>query len=257
VHFCLPYASFLELLEKMKPLPQFQCWQSKDATQQESAPLALLLLGVLRILGWSWTFCDVNESTGIGRENIRQFFHVFIKWGGGDLYREYVKYPMTAAEAATQQSVYAMAGFHGAVGSMDTTHVSCDRMPAAAINQHCGYKLAMLPTRTYNLTCDHQHRILHTTRGHPATFNDKSLIRYDRFANQIKDGRILDDCVFQLKYRKASGAIGMRKFCGVWALVDNGYLDWSVTIPPKKDPSTFGEVKFSEMLESMRKDVES
>jgi hypothetical protein len=40
-------------------------------------------------------------------------------------------------------------------------------------------------------------------------------------------------------------------------LVDNGYLDWSVTIPPKKDPSTFGEVKFSEMLESMRKDVES
>jgi hypothetical protein len=53
VRFRLPYASFLELLEKMKPLHQFQRWQSKDATQQESAPLALLLLGVLRILGRS------------------------------------------------------------------------------------------------------------------------------------------------------------------------------------------------------------
>jgi Plant transposon protein len=180
---------------------------------------------------------------------------VFIKWGGGDLYHEYVKYPTTAEEVSTQQGDYAKAGLHGAVGSTDATHVSCDRIPVAVINQHRGYKLAT-PARTYNLTCDHRHRILHTTRGHPATFNDKSLIRYDRFANQIKDGSILDDCFFELKYWKASGAIGTRKFHGAWLLVDNGYLEWSVTIPPKKDPSTFGELKFSEMLESMRKDVE-
>jgi hypothetical protein len=149
VRFRLPFASFQGLLEKMMPLPQFQRWQRKDATQQESAPLALLLLGVLRILGRSWTFCDIHESTGIGKENIRQFFHVFIKWGGGALYDQYVKYPTTTAEAATQLSDYARAGFHGAVGSTDATHVSCDRIPVAVINQHRGYKLAT-PARTYN-----------------------------------------------------------------------------------------------------------
>jgi hypothetical protein len=72
--FRLPYESFLELVEKMKPLPQFQHWQKSDATKTPSAPLSLLLLGALRILGRSWTFCDVYKATGISTENVRQFF---------------------------------------------------------------------------------------------------------------------------------------------------------------------------------------
>jgi DDE superfamily endonuclease len=236
-------------------LAQFQRWQRRDATNVPSAPLPLLLLGALRILGRSWTFCDVQESTGISRENVRQFFHVFIKWGGSDLYAEYVKYPTNAAEAALQSSDYEKAGFHGCIGSTDATHILCERIPVAVSNLHRAYKLPG-PARTYNLTCDHRRRILYSTTGHPARYNDKSLIRYDQFANKLKNGEIFEDRVFELQYRLADGNIGKRKFCGAWLLVDNGYLDWSITIPPVKCSTSHIERAFSEMLESLRKDVE-
>jgi DDE superfamily endonuclease len=253
--FRLPYESFLELVEKMKPLPHFQRWQRCDATNVPAAPLPLLLLGALRILGRSWTFCDVQESTGISRENVRQFFHVFIKWGGSDLYAEYVKYPTTAAEAAALSIDYEAAGFHGCVGSTDATHILCERIPVAVSNLHRAYKLPG-PARTYNLTCDHRRRILYSTTGHPARYNDKSLIRFDHYANKLKNGEIFEDRVFELQYRKSDGVFGTRKFRGGWLLVDNGYLDWSITIPPMKCSTSNVERAFSEMLESLRKDVE-
>jgi hypothetical protein len=43
---------------------------------------------------------------------------------------------------------------------------------------------------------------------------------------------------------------------GVWFIVDNGYLDWSCTVPPMKNPISYEEIHFSEWLESVRKDVE-
>jgi DDE superfamily endonuclease len=253
--FRMPYESFLELVEKMKPLPQFQRWQRSDATNIPSAPLSLLLLGVLRILGRSWTFCDVHEATGISGENVRQYFHVFIKWGGRELIAEHVKYPENAADAMAASADYEIAGFHGCVGSTDATHILCDRIPVAISNLHRGYKLHG-PARTYNLTCDHRRRILYTTAGHPARYNDKSLIRFDRLANKLKNGEILEDRVFELKYRLADGTIGTRKFRGGWLLVDNGYIEWSITIPPMKARTSQKEKAFSEMLESLRKDVE-
>ena len=39
-------------------------------------------------------------------------------------------------------------------------------------------------------------------------------------------------------------------------MVDNGYLAWSTTIPPMKHAVTYKCIRFSEWLESMRKDVE-
>ena len=43
---------------------------------------------------------------------------------------------------------------------------------------------------------------------------------------------------------------------GVWSIVEDGYLSWSCTVPPEKDPVTYKYICFSEWLESMRKDVE-
>ena len=39
-------------------------------------------------------------------------------------------------------------------------------------------------------------------------------------------------------------------------MVDNGYHDWSTTIPPFKNTNLRDEIRWSEWLESMRKDVE-
>ena len=39
-------------------------------------------------------------------------------------------------------------------------------------------------------------------------------------------------------------------------MVNNGFLSWSCTAPPIKDGTTYPGIRFSEWLESMRKDVE-
>jgi Plant transposon protein len=52
------------------------------------------------------------------------------------------------------------------------------------------------------------------------------------------------------------GVMAMEKYRGAWLLVDGGYLNWSVTVPPTKIPITKPELLWSEWLESLRKDVE-
>jgi hypothetical protein len=43
---------------------------------------------------------------------------------------------------------------------------------------------------------------------------------------------------------------------GCYVIVDNGYLQWSTTVPPHKRSSNRSELRFSQWLESLRKDVE-
>ena len=43
---------------------------------------------------------------------------------------------------------------------------------------------------------------------------------------------------------------------GAWFIVDNGFLDWSCTVPPMKHPVIYEEIEFSEWIESMGKDIE-
>jgi hypothetical protein len=43
---------------------------------------------------------------------------------------------------------------------------------------------------------------------------------------------------------------------GAYVIVDNGYLRWPTTIPPMKDTCNRSELRFSQWLEALRKDVE-
>jgi hypothetical protein len=47
-----------------------------------------------------------------------------------------------------------------------------------------------------------------------------------------------------------------KEYQGPWLLVDNGYLKWSTTVPPLKLYATEPERRWSQWLESLRKDVE-
>ncbi len=45
-------------------------------------------------------------------------------------------------------------------------------------------------------------------------------------------------------------------FCGAYLIVDNGYLNWSCTVPPFGVSNDVNEIRWSKWLESMHKDVE-
>jgi hypothetical protein len=93
-------------------------------------------------------------------------------------------------------------------------------------------------------------------KGHPARWNDKTLILFDDFARGIREGRYFKDLEFELLELDDEGNVVQLKYSGALLMVDNGYLAWPTTIPPSK-ASVYGrEIRFSDWLESMRKDVE-
>ena len=82
------------------------------------------------------------------------------------------------------------------------------------------------------------------------------MIRFDRFVNSLQDGCFDDDFGFELyDYDDTNKQIIKVKYTGCYVIVDNGYLRWSVTIPPLKHTNLRDEIRFSEWIESMRKDV--
>jgi hypothetical protein len=253
----MPYAQYLEIVESCKSNEIFARWapNNQDAAGKDSAPLELLVLTSLRYLGRGWMFDDLSESTAISEEVIRVFFHKFIEYGSSVLYQQYVVAPTTVDDAIKHSHEFEMAGLPGAIGSMDASHVLHERITYRQRQSHLGFKLNST-ARSYNLVVNHRRRILGTTDGHPARWNDKTIVRFDKIATGLRNGSLLNNFTFELYDYDSNGNVKKVKYKGPWILVDNGYHRWSVTIPPFKATTSRKEIRFSEWLESMRKDVE-
>ena len=214
-----------------------------------------MLLGVLQYLGRAWTFDEIQESTSISREVIRTFFNTFLVYGSSVLYNNHVTVPATTTDSKVFESLFASAGFNGCMGSTDGTHIGMHTCATWAANSHLGHKLN-IPSRTYNVTVTHWRQIIASTCGHPSTWNDKTIVLVDALVRGVNDGDIYSDNEFKLLETDKDGNIVEVIYLGAWFMVDNGYLSWSCTVPPIKDGVTYKYIRFSEWLESMRKDVE-
>ena len=138
---------------------------------------------------------------------------------------------------------------------MDACHVLIEKCSHRLKQNHLGGK-SKQTCRSFNLTANHRRQILHTTSGHPAMWNDKTIVLYDKFACDLKKGKIMQDHIFELLQKDHNGNICAVKYRGAWLLVDNGYLNWGTTIPPMRNTIYKDASRWSEWLESMRKDVE-
>jgi hypothetical protein len=58
------------------------------------------------------------------------------------------------------------------------------------------------------------------------------MVRLDSFISGIHDGIVLGDVSFELLAHDKKGRIKTLRFSGAYVIVDNGYLDWSCTVPP-------------------------
>jgi hypothetical protein len=81
------------------------------------------------------------------------------------------------------------------------------------------------------------------------------LVLFDSFIIGIKQGEIFDDNIFEL-LEMVDGKVVSVKYCGAWIVVNNGYHSWSTTVPPFTKSCVRTEIRWSEWVESMRKDVE-
>ena len=144
---------------------------------------------------------------------------------------------------------------NGCVGSTDASHIIMLKCSDWANLGHKGFKLN-LPARSYNLTVTHTKHILCSTTGHPSTWNDKTIVLFDPLISSVHNGELFQDLEFTLYECNLDGDVNEIKYKGAWFCADNGYLNWACTVPPVKDAMTYQTIRFSEWLESMRKDVE-
>ena len=206
LRFCLPYNLFHSMYEEMRTHELFEQWENKDATGMSSTDLRLLILGALRYIGKSFIYDDLEEATTISRETHRFFLKKNIKYGSTVLYKKYVIDPANEYMKNKKSNVFELAGMNGCFGSTDATHVALLSCPNWATNSHKSYKLN-ITSRTYNKTVTHERQILSSTSGHPATWNDKSLIMSDSFYDKVRKGKLLKHNKFKLQEQNESGAI--------------------------------------------------
>jgi len=81
-------------------------------------------------------------------------------------------------------------------------------------------------------------------------------VKFDPFVMALQHGTTLQDLTLELCDYDDNGNVIKVQHRGAWLLVDNGYHQWSMTIPPIKMTTLRTEIRFSQWLESMRKDVE-
>ena len=68
-------------------------------------------------------------------------------------------------------------------------------------------------------------------------------------------GTILSNYNFELLEQRGNEVVAV-KYRGIWIVVDNGYHNWSITVPPLSNSCRYDEIRWSKWIESMRKDVE-
>jgi hypothetical protein len=66
----------------------------------------------------------------------------------------------------------------------------------------------------------------------------------------------MEDNICELIEYDPDGKVQCAKYQGAWLVVDNGYLSWPTTIPPMTQSVLIDDTRWSEWMESMRKDVE-
>ena len=110
--------------------------------------------------------------------------------------------------------------------------------------------------RSFNLIVNYRKQILYTTSGHPARRNDQTIVLFDDFAYDLRNGKIMQDNIFELlQHNSDDGVVYEVKYRGVWMLVDNDDLNWGTAIHPMKQTIVKDVSRWSEWLKSMRKDL--
>ena len=114
-------------------------------------------------------------------------------------------------------SDYCKLGLPGSVGSCDVTHIILDKCPSEVLNL-CNGKEGK-PSLAFQVVVSHRKQILSISKGEYGAYNDKTIVRMDRFVSDVLMGRVMKD-IESVIYDTNGDRNVVR---GVHLITDNGY----------------------------------
>ena len=183
------------LLSMVKRSNNFEKWTKPNHKGHvPPSPLGLPLIGSLRHLerGWTSSLQQYGEGTNTWRKSKTNSFNKFNK--------------------------FQIAGMPRRIDSTNTCHVWRLDGPHAFWLQNSGFKVSV-PTRTYNLTCNHRQQILSSTKGYSGRWNDKTLVWFDELVTDVRTGRVLPLDTFTLLHCHQDGMVSKKEMSvSCWSL---------------------------------------
>jgi hypothetical protein len=202
----------------------------------------------LRILGRGNCADDIAEFSGFSANTINFIFHEMTERFVEAFYDEFISFP-TGDELEKVQQSYADMGFPGACGSMDATHVRLSKCPHGLRVLATGKE--HYPTLAFQAVCAPNRKILYCSVPFLGSYNDITITANDSLCSDISGG-LLDN----LRY-KVVGEGGVPSWVsGGYLIVDGGYSTASWLMEPFGSGCSVEEKRWSEWLESVRKDIE-
>ena len=237
--FRVSYSVFIYICQRCKDLNIF------GATK---IPYEIRILIGLRILARGNCADDISEMSGIAESTVNTICHQFTEAFVTHFYDEFVSFP-AGERLKTVVKAYEDLGFPGACGSMDVTHVRLHKCPHGLRVLATGKE--GYPTLGFQAICAPNREILYCSRPYLGSYNDITITNDDVLCQAIQDG-LLDGVEYKL-----TGEDGIpRRVSGGYVIVDGGYQQTSWLINPFGSACTIEEKRWSEWLESVRKDIE-
>ena len=177
---------------------------------------ALQVMASLYILGRGTCFDTVTELSFIGEQTEGQIFHKFCHKFAVHMYDKWIKTPVRE-DLATVMRQFAYVGFPGAVGSTDVTHVAWGCTPQSHARSYCGNE--GFPTIAFEATVDHMGRVLGVTKGFAGAQNDKTIVRFDRCVQRVREAEPYKSVRYKL--RRTDGT--QSEEVGAYLIVNGGY----------------------------------
>ena len=210
-------------------------------------PVEAMLMASLNILGHGHSYFIAGAMAHVSTAKVCVWHKAFLHHVLDELYDEYIRWPK-GEELRYVCGVFELHGFPGCMASMDGVHRPWGKCPWT-LSPLCRGKEGV-PTLVWNVSVDHAKYILNIEGSHPGARNDKTIVRFDDFVNEVCHGEYS-----QVAFELFNSAGETTTHTGLYVLCDGGYHKWRACQSPLPTQKVWGQ-RFNSRLESTRKDSE-
>ena len=225
-------------------------FETKRFTKNYEDVVKLKVLACLRIIGRGVLPDDAAEMSNnfFGRSTVNSFFLKFLVNFSSALYDEFI-HPPTDERLQVILEIYRRLGMPGAVGSLDGTTFWWLRCPEYLRHECLGKDPD--PSLGFHVVCDFTRFIHYCSGWFYGGVNDITKTKNDPYPRSIMQG--LYNNIEYVLYDKDGIPYIVQ---GGYIIVDGGYIEIPCFMNPVKRTMNGPEILWSEMLESVRKDIE-